>query len=349
MSNTAGFSVSPLGFPWRTRDPFLFCVHHLDSYPAGNESLGPNASLAGHTAGMDFEGRDGWRMYHGTDVPGFPSHPHRGFETVTLARQGFIDHTDSLGAAARFGQGDAQWMTAGKGIVHSEMFPLVNSDADNPVELFQIWLNLPQSKKMVDPHFSMFWAGDMPSVATTDDRGRQTDVVLVAGSLGEASAPSPPPSSWAAHADADVAIWTMRMQPGATFQLPAAARADANRSLYFFVGSSISIDEIELSEHSACDFDEPGAATIVNGDQPAELLLLQGAPINEPVVQEGPFVMNSRAEIDAAMADYRQTGFGGWPWPSNEPVHGRETARFAKHADGRVEEPGTDDAASARR
>ena len=107
-------SVTPLGFPWQTHDPFLFCVHHDDAYPAGNEQLGPAASLAGRNLGQDFEGKDGWRMYHGEVVPGFPQHPHRGFETVTIVRAGFIDHSDSLGAAARFGRGDVQWLTAGE-------------------------------------------------------------------------------------------------------------------------------------------------------------------------------------------------------------------------------------------
>ena len=144
-----------LDFAWPAFDPFLFCVHHEDHYPRGNDALGPAASLAGRQIGMDFEGKDGWRMYHGDVVPGFPRHPHRGFETLTLARRGFIDHSDSLGATARFGQGDAQWMTAGAGIVHCEMFPLVRPDADNPVELFQIWINLPAKHKMVEPHVSM--------------------------------------------------------------------------------------------------------------------------------------------------------------------------------------------------
>src|SRR5260221_137936 len=140
----------PLGFPWATRDPFLFCVHHDDAYPAGNEQLGPAASLAGRQLGHDFEGKDGWRMYHGQSVPGFPQHPHRGFETVTIARRGFIDHSDSLGASARFGAGDVQWLTAGAGVVHAQMVPLLERAAPNPVELVQILLKLPRAGRLTD-------------------------------------------------------------------------------------------------------------------------------------------------------------------------------------------------------
>ena len=120
--------VSPLSNRWQTLDPFLFCVHHIDLYPKGNDQFGPAASLAGHDIGQDFENSDGWRMYHGDVVPGFPQHPHRGFETVTIVRKGYIDHSDSLGAAARFGMGDVQWLTAGAGVVHSEMFPLLDRE-----------------------------------------------------------------------------------------------------------------------------------------------------------------------------------------------------------------------------
>ncbi len=143
--------ITPLGFPWPTMDPFLFCVYHDDRYPKGNAAMGPDASLAGREIGQDFAGKDGWRMYHGAQVPGFPSHPHRGCETVTSVRRGLIDHADSLGAAARFGGGDVQWLTAGRGIVHSEMFPLLDRAQPNPLELFQIWLNLPARDKMVAP------------------------------------------------------------------------------------------------------------------------------------------------------------------------------------------------------
>src|SRR5262245_43742513 len=185
----------PLGFPWETADPFLFCVHHDDAYPAGNERLGPAASLAGRKLGMDFEGKDGWRMYHGSVVPGFPQHPHRGFETVTLVRRGLIDHSDSLGATARFGRGDAQWLTAGEGIVHSEMFPLLDPAEPNPLELFQIWLNLPSAGKMVPAHFSMLWEDSIPKILARDAAGKLTEVAVVAGKLGDRAAPRPPPHS----------------------------------------------------------------------------------------------------------------------------------------------------------
>ena len=171
MPDPIVLDISPLEARWQTLDPFLFCVHHDDTYPPGNEEMGPKASLAGRDIGQDFSGQDGWSMYHGDRVPGFPQHPHRGFETVTIARHGFVDHSDSLGASARFGEGDLQWMTAGCGIVHSEMFPLVHQDQENRTELFQIWLNLPSRSKMVEPYFSMFWRDGIPAHTATDAAG----------------------------------------------------------------------------------------------------------------------------------------------------------------------------------
>ncbi|HPJ53706.1 MAG TPA: pirin family protein, partial [Flavobacteriales bacterium] len=117
--------IKPLGFQWETQDPFIFCVHHEDFFPEGNERMGPKTGLEGRQLGQDFIIKDGYRMYHGRQVPGFPGHPHRGFETITLVRKGFVDHSDSAGATARYGNGDVQWMTAAKGLRHAEMFPLV--------------------------------------------------------------------------------------------------------------------------------------------------------------------------------------------------------------------------------
>jgi hypothetical protein len=330
--------VQPLGFPWETIDPFLFCVYHDDAYPKGNAHMGPDASLAGRNIGQDFAGKDGWRMYHGETVPGFPSHPHRGFETVTVVRKGLIDHSDSLGATARFGGGDVQWLTAGRGIVHSEMFPLLKRDAANPLELFQIWLNLPAKSKMVAPHFTMLWSENIPHRVFADSDGATTDVSCIAGRLADVDAPlSPPPDSWASQAEADVAIWTLKMAPGARWTVPAAAGANTRRQLYFFKGARVTVDGQTVDKSAAIELRASADVELVNGDTTSEFLLLQGRPIGETVAQYGPFVMNTRAEIEQAFADYQRTQFGGWPWDDNAPVHGREPVRFAKHADGRVE------------
>jgi redox-sensitive bicupin YhaK (pirin superfamily) len=335
---SAVLETAPLGFPWPTLDPFLFCVHHDDAYPAGNEQFGPpRATLAGRNLGNDFVVKDGFRMYHGEVVPGFPQHPHRGFETVTLARRGYIDHSDSLGAAARFGRGDAQWLTAGAGIVHSEMFPLLERDEPNPVELFQIWLNLPGADKLAPPYFAMLWEREIPRHDFVDSAGRRTQVTTVAGELAGKSPPPPPPKSWAARPDTDVAIWTLVLEAGATFTIPRAKHPEALRTLYFFAGSSLRIDDRELDSHAVVVVRSDVDLVLQAGPDACEVLMLQGRPIGEPVAQHGPFVMNTRAEIQKAFEDFQRTRFGGWPWPADDPVHARDSGRFARHLDGRVE------------
>ena len=190
---------------WPCVDPFLFCAHHVDDYPEANDRLGPASALDGREIGRDFAGIDGWRMYHGSDIPGFPGHPHRGFETVTWVRRGLIDHSDSLGATARYGRGDVQWLTAGAGIVHAEMFPLVDAEARNPLELFQIWLNLPSEDKLVDPHFTMLWDEDVPRREFRDAADRLVEVTVIAGVLDGVSP---------AGAAAEVVGVTSRVGPG---------------------------------------------------------------------------------------------------------------------------------------
>jgi redox-sensitive bicupin YhaK (pirin superfamily) len=331
-------TVSPLGFPWPTRDPFLTCVHHVDHYPRGNDRLGPAASLADRNIGQDFARKDGWRMYHGHDVPGFPQRPHRGFETVTFVRQGYIDHSDSLGATARFGRGDVQWLTAGAGIVHSEMFPLLDASGPNPLELFQIWLNLPARNKMADPYFTMFWDENVPRRRVTGASGNGVEVTIVAGALGGIEPPPPPPHSWAASEEGDVAIWSIALAPGASWTLPPARDARTVRTLYLFSGRDLRIGERTIADPAAIEVVADRELPMAAGDERIEILVLQGRPIAEPVAQYGPFVMNTRAELEQAFYDYRRTQFGGWPYKDDAPVFGRERGRFAKHADGRVEE-----------
>jgi len=330
-------SIFPLGFPWKTQDPFLFCVYHADAYPKGNAQMGPAASLEGRNLGQDFVIKDGWRMYHGRKVPGFPAHPHRGFETVTIVRKGIVDHSDSMGAAARFGHGDVQWLTSGKGLQHSEMFPLLNQEAENPLELFQLWLNLPRRSKFVEPHFKMLWGETIPKVTLKDIDGRTTLIELTAGIINEIAAPKPTPNSWAADAANEVLIAVVKMEAEATWEMPVASDG-ITRSLYFYEGTNLSIDGYDVTINHGIDL-HPAASTIIkNGSTPASLFLLQGRPIEEPVVQHGPFVMNSQQEIRTAFNDYQRTQFGGWPWSSNSPVHDREKGRFAKHIDGKMEE-----------
>ncbi len=330
-------TIKPLGFPWETQDPFLFCAYHRDKYPAGNENLGVKIeNLIGRNIGQDFTIKDGWRMYHGTNIPGFPYHPHRGFETITINKEGFVDHTDSLGAAGRFGAGDVQWMTAGKGIQHSEMFPLLHQDQGNPLELFQVWLNLPKASKFVDPHFKMLWKDSVPLIVEKDEKGHSVEINLIAGTLNGSIAPAPTPDSWAADPGNQVGVLTIKMESNAFWTLPPTG-SEVNRSLYFYRGTDLNMEGNTLYENYLAHLKPDEDIQIQNGDSEGFLLILQGKPINEPVAQYGPFVMNTQAEIQEAFKDYQRTEFGGWPWPEREQVHARDKGRFALHADGTEE------------
>lgn len=329
--------VKPMGFMWDTYDPFLFCVHHEDKFPSGNGEMGPDVShFDGRSLGDDFIIKDGFRMYHGSTVPGFPGHPHRGFETITIVRDGIVDHADSLGASGRYGEGDVQWMTAGNGVQHSEMFPLIHDDKDNPLELFQIWLNLPAKNKMVAPHFKMLWGSKIPKITLRDDQNLESYIEVIAGNYNEYTAPAPPPDSWAANPQNEVCIFNIKMDANATLKLPKASEG-VNRVIYFYEGETMSIDDEKISNYHSAKVNPAADLTLLNGNKVAKILILQGKPINETVIQYGPFVMNSKAEIQQAFDDYHKTKFGGWPWSRYDQVHDKSSGRFAKHADGTYE------------
>ena len=331
-------------------DPFIFGAYHQDLYPRGNGQLGPDAALLkGRDMGSDFGGQDGWSMYHGDTVPGFPAHPHRGFETVTIVRKGLVDHADSLGATARYGEGDVQWLTTGSGVQHGEMFPLVHEDKGNTLDLFQIWLNLPAKKKMAKPDFSMFWAHQIPHVVQTDADGRKSEVEVIAGDYAPVDttaagdqhlvkALTPPADSWASEPDAEVAIWIIRLEPGTSLSLPAAS-ASAKRALYLTSGTTVTVDGHRFDQKVMLELKADQIVPLHNGGtEVIELLLLQGRPIGEPVAAHGPIVMNTQQEVVQALRDFQRTEFGGWPWPTHAQTHGT-AKRFAKHPDGRVETP----------
>lgn len=338
MKSNKILQVKPLGFLWDTQDPFLFCAHHRDEFPNGDGKLRVASSeLKGRDIGQDFTKKNGYKMYHGSQIPGFPYHPHRGFETISINKEGFVDHSDSLGGAGRFGPGDVQWMTAGKGIQHSEMFPMLNENSGNTAEIFQVWLNLPKVSKFVEPHFKMLWQDMIPIVKETDNKGKTVEINVISGNLKGIKSPSPTPNSWAANPANGVSILTLKMEAHATYKLPAAAVSGVHRTLYFYRGKNITIDNQIITEYHSIQVKAGEEILLENGNTDSYLLLLQGKPIGEPIAQHGPFVMNTQAEIHEAFSDYQRTQFGGWPWPNKEQVHHKDKGRFALHADGSEE------------
>lgn len=321
---------------WQTLDPFLFCAHHIDNYPASAgkgdkfEDMGVESKLKrGRDIGSDFGGLNGFNMYHGEIVPGFPSHPHYGFETITVAEKGLVDHFDSHGATARYGNGDVQWLTAGAGIQHGEMFPLVNSDKPNPAEIFQIWLNLPKAKKKSKPYFSMAWNVDQPR-ESFGEPGKQAHVRVVGGNVfGMKGVPSPP-DSYASDARSEIVLATIVLDPDATLKLPAANASDINRAVFFYEGAAITVEGREIKQNvSRVVLAANQEVEIKNtGGNEVKLLFMQGRPLNEPVVQQGPFVTSSREELAEVYNSFRSTQFGGWRWGRSDMVHPRSEGRF---------------------
>jgi redox-sensitive bicupin YhaK (pirin superfamily) len=325
----AVLSNRAMGFVRNTLDPFLFCVHHLDLYPEGNANQGPDGSLQGRHIGSDFDESNDWKMYHGRTVPGFPAHPHRGFETITVVLDGLVDHFDSGGSTGRYGFGDVQWMTAGSGLQHSEMFPLVNQDKPNRLDLFQIWINLPAKDKMTEPGYEMIWAHEVPHVQLNGG-----DVRIISGSWNEHSAPSAPNASWANNPENEVALYILTIRAGGSVQLPLAS-ADANRMMYHIDGGSAMVESNELKPTHGMELRADVSTILEAMEDDVRVLILQGKPIAEPVAKHGPFVMNTQEEIYQAFHDYQRTQFGGWPWGPSDIVHPREQGRFAKMGDGR--------------
>jgi redox-sensitive bicupin YhaK (pirin superfamily) len=136
-----------------------------------------------------------------------------------------------------------------------------------------------------------------------------------------------------------VAIWVLRLDPGASWTMPKTLHDGVTRALYFFEGDTVSIGDHELGASTGAVVRSDTEVEVRAGDTAVEVLVLQGRPIGEPVAQYGPFVMNTRAEIEQAFADYQRTGFGGWPWDADGPVHGADPDRFARHPGGLEERP----------
>jgi len=231
-------------------------------------------------------------------------------------------------------------MTAGSGVQHSEMFPLLNTDSPNPLELFQIWLNLPGKSKVVEPYYAMLWKEQIPVVPVMDDNGLESRLEIIAGQFNGKPAPAPAPDSWAANADNEVAIWYIQMEAHASLNLPTTSKG-VGRTLYFFEGGRVKINDSFVDHGNYIELEAHKPVQLDNGDREGRFLLLQGRPIREPVVNYGPFVMNTEEEIRQTFKDYRESQFGGWPWPRPDMVHPEDKGRFALHPGGREVLPGS--------
>ena len=329
----------PESGPWPTTDPFLFCVHHNDKYPKATKNFTPDAPLKGRNLGNDFSNKGGWSMYHGESVPGFPKHPHRGFETLTVINKGTIDHADSLGATARYGDGDAQWLTAGDGINHSEMFPLFNKQSNNILDFFQIWINLPSYNKRVEPNFQMYWNKQIPKVNVKDKAGIISSVKLISGKFEGKEPQAAPANSWANDINNHFAVWIINLKSNGSFLIPKT-KEGISRSIYIQKNTHIKVNNFSIPPHSMVELFSEQDVYLKNNKHNSRILLLQGRPINEPIEKYGPFVMNTKSEIQEAFKDYHRTGFGGWKWTNSGPTHGQYNGRFAKLINGEIDKPG---------
>jgi redox-sensitive bicupin YhaK (pirin superfamily) len=230
-----------------------------------------------------------------TDKPedylaGFPSHPHRGFETVTYMLAGAMEHKDSVGNTGRLTAGSVQWMTAGRGIVHSEM----PKQEDGLMWGFQLWVNLPRAQKMVAPRYQDIAPGDIPEVSIGDARVR-----VIAGEAGGTTGPVGEIATAPLMLD-------VKLAPKATFRQPITA--DHNAFAYVFEGTArFGATKVERGYLAVFG---PGDAIEAASEDGARFLVLSGKPLNEPVARYGPFVMSSEAEIRQAVSDFQNGRLG---------------------------------------
>lgn len=331
-------TISKVSGRLNVRDPYILAVHHYDKYPKGNGKMAPESYLPSRQKGNDFAWDAEWRMYHGDKVPGFPQHPHKGFEIMTIVPEGYADHFDSKGTHGRYGGGDVQLMSAGSGVMHSEMFPLLNDDKNNHLRLFQIWMNLPAKSKNTDPDYKMLWRENIPVVEVNDPNGGHVKIKVLLGEYYGVKALGALKNSWAADPKNHMGIALVEMDANSEFKLDNVSPTLNRFLLNFDSKAPATIDGKELHEGYMADLYGDQEIVVKSGNEPVKLLLLEGEPINEPMYAYGPFVMSSERELQQAFREYQETGFGGWPWGEKESdiINDKDAGRFASYQFGKV-------------
>lgn len=235
-----------------------------------------------------------------TERRGVGQHPHRGFETVTIVYQGEVEHRDSTGNGGVIGPGDVQWMTAASGILHEEFHSEAFARSGGPLEMVQLWVNLPARDKMSAPGYQGIVDRDIPDLALKDDAGR---LRLIAGEFDGKRGP--------ARTFTDIDVWDIRLNAGkaATFDV----HQGRNTALVVLHGAVEVNGQEVVREGQLALFERDGSHVRLEANNDAVLLILSGEPIDEPIVGHGPFVMNTDAEIQQAFVDFQSGKFGRMP------------------------------------
>lgn len=230
---------------------------------------------------------------------GVGAHPHRGFETVTIVYDGEVSHRDTTGAGGTIGTGDVQWMTAGSGLLHEEFHSEEYARRGGPFEMIQLWVNLPAKDKMTGPAYQGITNDQIPQVPLPDGAGT---LRVIAGRYAEATG--------AARTFTPMNVWDMRLQAGGRvlFDLPPG-----HTTALFVLNGLIRIGDQTVGAAELAVMEREGSALAFEAAQDSVVLLLGGQPLNEPVVGHGPFVMNSREEIEQALRDFSAGRFGHMP------------------------------------
>ena len=231
-----------------------------------------------------------------TTAKGVGPHPHRGFETVTIAYEGELAHKDSAGNSGTIGPGDVQWMTAGAGILHEEMHSAQFTQRGGMLSMAQLWVNLPAKQKTTPPGYQAIEAQQIPTIHLENDQGTAR---LIAGDYAGFSGPAK--THTAMH------VWDLWIKKGAVISLPAPNHWNAALAI---LQGQVETDKGVAGDASLIVFSRTGTGIEVSASQDTHALFLSGEPIHEPMVGYGPFVMNTKAEIAKAIEDFNEGGYG---------------------------------------
>ena len=281
-----------------------FPVRSLFSYGDHGRALSPFL-LLDHAGPHQFTPTTGRR--------GVGTHPHRGFETVTIVYDGEVAHRDSTGAGGTIGPGDVQWMTAASGILHEEYHSEAYAAQGGAFEMVQLWVNLPAKDKMSAPGYQTLLNADIPQVALPDGAG---SVRVIAGDFAAADTTAHGP----AKTFTPINVWDVRMNAGASTELHA--QPGHTLALVVLRGTVMVNGQDVVRAGELVHMDRAGDVVQLEANNEVTLLWLSGEPIDEPVVGHGPFVMNTDAEIDQAIDDFRSGRFGRIPAAERSASHG---------------------------